>query len=163
MLGIINNSTKEFRIEASFERDTPTIKKFISKYVETGNNIVSDGWSSYNYLDNINSGYLHIKHIHGAGAFRWGAQSTSHIESIWAQIKAKIKETYHAIPNTYILHYVKEAEYKISLRNKSAQEKIKDFFDINKFLNDVSDVIFEDNSFYRDSDQSDSDDDPDSD
>ena len=31
LLGIIKNSTKEFRIEATFERDTVTIKRFIKQ------------------------------------------------------------------------------------------------------------------------------------
>ena len=42
LLGIINNSTKEFRIEASYSRDGDTLSKFINLYVETGNTIVSD-------------------------------------------------------------------------------------------------------------------------
>ena len=45
------------------------------------------------------SGYIHIKHLHNTGSFVVGLQSTSHIESIWAQIKSKIKETYPSIPN----------------------------------------------------------------
>ena len=122
LLGIIKNSTKEFRIEANFERDTATIKKFINKFVDKGNTIISNGWSSYNYLDNPDSGYIHVKHIHSAGSFGAGILSTSHIESIWAQIKSKIKETYHIIPNKYIVHYVKGAEFKIGFKNKNTED-----------------------------------------
>lgn len=71
---------------------------------------------SYNYLDDVNSWYTHIKHNHGAGSFGFGIQSTSHIESIWSQIKSKIKATYNTIPNKNILHFVREAEYKILLK-----------------------------------------------
>ena len=82
ILSIIKNTSKEFRLEASFHCDIPTIKKFINKFVDKGNTIVKDGWNSYNYLDNADSGYIHIKHLHNAGSFRMGLQSTSHIESI---------------------------------------------------------------------------------
>ena len=79
LLGIIRLSTKEFRIEAIFERDTATIKKVISKFVDKGNTIISDGWNSYNYLDNSEGGYIHVKHIHSSGSFGAGILSTSHI------------------------------------------------------------------------------------
>ena len=157
LLGIIKNSTKEFTIQATYGRDTATIKRFISKFVDKGNTIISDGWNSYNDLDSPDSSYIHVKHIHSAGSFEAGILSTSHIEFIWAQIKAKIKETYHSIPNKYIIHYIKEAEFKISLKNKNAEDKSKEFFDIYEFLQNVSDVEFEKNSFYRDSDESSSD------
>ena len=55
------------------------------------------------------------------------------------------------------MHYVKEAEFKISIKNKNTEDKIKEFFGIYEFLNNVSDVEFEKNSFYRDSDDSSSD------
>lgn len=51
LLGIIDNASKDFCFQAVFNRDAITIKSFISKNVEIGNNMVSDGYSSYNYLD----------------------------------------------------------------------------------------------------------------
>ena len=97
-LGIINNSTKEFRIEGIYERTTDAIKNFITLNAKSGNNIITDGLTSYNFLDRIDSGYTHIKFVHGGGDFGFGRESTSHIESIWSQIKAKIKDTYYTIP-----------------------------------------------------------------
>lgn len=79
ILGIINNNTKEFRLEGSFNRDSVTLEKFIKKFVLTGNNIITDGWGGYDYLDLPNSGYRRIKHNHGRGDFGYGNQSTSHI------------------------------------------------------------------------------------
>ena len=79
LLGIIKNTSKKFRIEASFLRDTPTVKKFINKFVETGNPILTDCWNAYNFVDNAHSGYIYIKHLHKAGSFGMGLQSTSHI------------------------------------------------------------------------------------
>lgn len=92
LLGIIDNASKYFRLEAVFNRDEITIKSFISKNVEIGNNIVSDGWSSYDYLDNNNVGYNHIRHIHGRRDFGIGIQKTSHVERKYlASDQIKIK------------------------------------------------------------------------
>ena len=40
---MIDNKTKDFRIEGSLVRDTE-LKNFIHSYVEKGNNIVTDWW-----------------------------------------------------------------------------------------------------------------------
>lgn len=84
VLGIINTQTKEFRIEPVQVRDTPMIKSFISRHTKRGNNITTEGWSTYEYLDSPNSGYQHFIHNHGGGDFGFGIESTSHIESLWA-------------------------------------------------------------------------------
>ena len=59
LLGIINNSTKDFRIEGTYERTTDCIQKFICFNLKKGNNIITDGFASYNFLDRIDSGYTH--------------------------------------------------------------------------------------------------------
>ena len=67
LIEIIDNIEKDFLLEAVFNRDESSIKKYISMYIETGNNICSDGWATYNYLDNELSGYHHYRHVHGGG------------------------------------------------------------------------------------------------
>ena len=74
LLGLINNSTKEFRIVASYKRDSLTLAAFIKKYIKTGNNIITDSWAGYNWIDSPASGYQHIKFNHGLGAFGAGMQ-----------------------------------------------------------------------------------------
>ena len=69
LIGIINNNTKEFSIEASFNLDAMTLSKFIYKYVEIGNTIVSDGWPGYNFFNSTESGFNHIIHLHQGGIF----------------------------------------------------------------------------------------------
>ena len=117
LLGAVNNNTKSFRIEATFSRDTETIKKFINKFIEKGNTIITDHWMSYNYLDAANSGYSHIKHNHGAGPFGFGIQSISHIESIWSQIMLKIKATYNTIPIKIFSTLLGKQNIKYYLKN----------------------------------------------
>ena len=97
MIGAINNKTKNFGLETVFTRNSDILKKFVYKYIEKGNTIVSDGWAGYNFLNN-NQDYNHIVHIHGGGDFGFGITSTSYIEGLWINIKSKIKSIYHIIP-----------------------------------------------------------------
>ena len=51
LLGIINNETRDFLVEFSDSRSSDALKSFISKHVKKGNNISTDGWAGYDYLD----------------------------------------------------------------------------------------------------------------
>lgn len=44
LLGVVNNSTKQFRIIGTTARDTNAISKFIKKFIFPGNTIISDSW-----------------------------------------------------------------------------------------------------------------------
>ena len=123
LLGICDNITKNFRIEASYNRDATELKEFITSYVETGNKIVTDGWSGYSFLDLPHSGYYRIQHVHGGGDFGYGVESASHIETIWAQIKSRIKENYHLYPYKVFMLFVREKEYKIKTRSLNDEQK----------------------------------------
>ena len=123
MLGIINNSTKEFRIEGTYSRDAITLEKFITKFVKKGNNIISDGWEDYQFLDSPNSGYSHIIKNHSFGSFGYGLESTSHIEAIWNILKSKIKTIYHVIPYKNLMRFAKEAEFKYIIEIKAIMKK----------------------------------------
>ena len=45
-----------------------------------------DGWTRYYFLNN-NINYTHERHNHGAGYFGYGTHSTSHIETLRANLK----------------------------------------------------------------------------
>ena len=141
ILGIIDTSSKEFRIEGSISRNSETLKKFINKIVKSGNTIISDHWVGYDFLDRMDSGYTHIKFNHGMGQFWFSLTSTSHIEAIWGVLKQKIKSAYNVIPSKNIIHFIKEDEYKYNIRDKDFEVKIKDFFECFKLLENVSDTI----------------------
>lgn len=108
LLDIFDNQTKHFKLTQTFNLDTVTLKNFIEKKVAKGNHIVTDCWSGYDFLDNINSGYIPSKHIYGGGDFGFRRNSTSYNESIWAQIEAKLKETYHSIPSKSFFYILLE-------------------------------------------------------
>ena len=147
LLGIIDIASKDFRLEVVLNRDELTIKSFISKNIEIGNNKVSDGCSSYVYLDNNNSGYNHIRHILGHRDFGIGIQSTLHVGSIWVQIKSKIKESYHVIPPKNFMLFVREIEYKIKKKDIQSDQKIKNFFGIYENTNNAEDMDLYDSNY----------------
>ena len=158
LLGIINNNTKDFRIEGAYNRDTNTLSNFISTYVEKGNVIISDGWQGYNYLNSHDSGYQHLTFMHINGIFGQGIQSTSHIEAIWGIIKSKIKSIYNVIPHKNFMKFVREAEYRYKVKDKTGMDKIKEFFDCYRLTENVSDVKFPNVGFISSSDEDNSED-----
>ena len=65
LIGLVNTRNKNFRIEAVKSRDSDILEKIIRHHVGIGNNIVTDGWGAYNWMNSLNSGYHRIIHIHG--------------------------------------------------------------------------------------------------
>jgi len=43
---------------------------------------MNDDFSSYHWLDDPSSGYVHSTHIHGHGYFEYSLDSKSHFESL---------------------------------------------------------------------------------
>ena len=59
VVGLINISTNEIRLELVENRNQETLKKIIEKHVGIGNKICTDSWMGYNFLDSADSGYQH--------------------------------------------------------------------------------------------------------
>jgi len=95
IIGLINIQTKNIRLEIVTDRTEYIIKKIILHHIGIGNNVITDGWPSYNWLSSFN--YHHIRHIHGRNDFGYGMESTSHIEQIWHQLKILIERLYIAV------------------------------------------------------------------
>ena len=98
----INNN---FRIVIRNNREAPTLKTFITKYIPSGNNLVTDGWKGYDWANRPNSGYTRYTHIHGRHDFGEGNESTSYVESLWSEVKSKINNTYNGSFYIFILFY----------------------------------------------------------
>ena len=69
ILGIINNTNKDFRLEIANSRDTNTIKAFISRHFKKGKKIYTAGRPYYDYLEEPDSCFLRYKHNHDQGDF----------------------------------------------------------------------------------------------
>ena len=104
-------------MEFSSQRTEEILKKVVCAYVKKGNVIVTDGWSGYNYISRVNSGYSHSIHNHGHGDFGVGLDSTSHIEGIWSRLKTILKQIYYVIPNEYIHLFIREAGFRIKVNS----------------------------------------------
>ena len=72
VLGIINKSSKSFRLETTLDRSEQTLKKFVENYVKGGNSIVSDDWRGYYFLNHEDSNYENITTNHLIGNFGAG-------------------------------------------------------------------------------------------
>jgi len=150
VLGIINDASKEFRLEATKTRDNSILKKFVA----SGNKIVTDDFSSYNIL--TDEAYLHDIHNHGGGNLEFGTNSTSYVESLWNSLKGKIKNTNHSIPSHNFISFLRESQRKFNNRNKNWEGKIREFFDCYRFIEDVKDSPLNKNEFLSDDDINDS-------
>ena len=82
LISFTDNTTKDFHGVVTKIRDSNILEKFIRKKIPTGNNIVRDEFSGYEWIENINSEYIRYSYIHGRNDFGQEIQSTSHIESI---------------------------------------------------------------------------------
>ena len=55
--------------------------------------------------------------------------STSVLEVLWHEIKAKFTNTYATIPNNNFFYFLREIEFKIKHKHLNYEDKIKSFFD----------------------------------
>lgn len=50
-------------------------------------------------------------------AYSCGNEATSHIESIWGQLKGSIATIYNALAPEYFIYYLKEMEFRYDIKN----------------------------------------------
>ena len=67
VIGAIETTTKELRIDIIHGRNATNIEKFIKKYIPPNNYVITDGWSGYQWMNRNNSQYHHIIYSHTAG------------------------------------------------------------------------------------------------
>ena len=70
------NSSKDFRTALAFNRDSETLKTFITSNITKGNNWLNDGLNGHVWINSRNSSYLPFEHIHGHNYFGRGLEST---------------------------------------------------------------------------------------
>ena len=85
------------------------MKLFINNHIKKENNIITDGWLAYNFLDKKNSHYYHEVHVYcPIGQFEFGKYNISHIEGVWSLLKRQIKKLYSQIPNKNFLLFLEK-------------------------------------------------------
>lgn len=94
IIGMINNPTREIRLEISENRNSSTIKKIILNLIPKGNNIVTDGFMCYRWLDDPFRDYEHSMHKNCQGDFGTRLDSTSQVGQLFSHLKQLIKTIY---------------------------------------------------------------------
>lgn len=153
VVGIISTTDRtKFRCNITTTRNANYLRNFITRYIQRGNTIISDGWNGYMWLNNANTGYNHISFIHGQGNWGYGNTSTSHIESVWAYLKKSIKTMYHNMPTKGFYYFIKEAEFRFLMKNKTNSQLLNKIKKIIRFCYDELEFDFNDidylNSLY---------------
>ena len=93
-----NSKTGNIRVYLFETRTEDDMKLFINSHIKPNNNIITDGWATYGFLDFPISNYIHKTYIHGPnGIFGYGEYSTSHIKGLWGTLKSYIKRIYNII------------------------------------------------------------------
>ena len=117
-MGLINNKTRQIRLEIVENRNSNTIKNIIINYIPKGNIIITDGAFCYQWLNDPSNDYVHSVHSHGHGDFCYGLDSTSHIESFWPNLKSIIKSIYTVIScENFSFFQLGEAEFRRNIKN----------------------------------------------
>lgn len=88
IMGGINPLLNKVRLGIIPNRERASIENFILETVETGANIISDGWYSYNEIASL--GYDWDSCNHSLGEFG----PTNHIENVWSVIKRHLRHLY---------------------------------------------------------------------
>ena len=145
MVGAKNNEICEIRLDIFKTRTTENMKTFIYNHINPLNKIITNGWSSYHFLDDVNSPYAHEEYSHSPnGNFGLGINSTSHIEGLWGTLKQKIKSIYNSIPSTNFILYLREAEIRYILSKLNSGKKEKYIMDLLEYLYNTCDYKFYD-------------------
>ena len=128
VIGARNNANGNIRVDLFKTRTENDMKTFIYNHINLHNNIITDGWPSYSFLDLPENGYTHEIFIHGPnGNFGFGVHCTSQIESVWSTLQSYIKRIYNIIPDGNYILFLREAEMRYRFRNKSNDEIEKKF------------------------------------
>ena len=126
VIGIVDIESKSIRLEVVSQRDEDTLKIIINKHIMIGNNIYTDNWNGYNFISRIDSGYNHVRFNHSQGHFGF----TSYIESLWNELKGKLKKLYCTIRADNFIYYLREIEYRRSIKLLNKDQKIRNFSEI---------------------------------
>ena len=134
---IVKCNTRKLLLEITHLRNNNFLKKIIFKHFKRGNIIVSEDWTGYSWISNIEYGYVHSVHNNGHGDLGWGLDSTSNIENIWAYLKSMIKRIYNNISYKNFILFLREAEFLSSINRLTSNEKYHEFLDIMNYISNI--------------------------
>ena len=112
-------NTDEIRLVIMENRGQQTMRTIIENNIGKRNIINADSFPAYNFLDNIDSLYLHNAYFHNRGILGLNSK----IESIWHEMKENIKSMYHTINSQNFIYFLREAEFRQIIKNNEESRK----------------------------------------
>ena len=91
--------------------------------------------AKYRWLNEPNSGYMHITHVHSHANFWYGDESTSHIEQLWSVLKTLFRRIYVTVPSENFNIFLREIEFRYLITNKNDNDKLKELLEIFDYVN----------------------------
>ncbi len=120
---MINNENNNILLELVSQRDQNTVINIIENHVQNGNYIIIDSWRGYLFLNNIEWDInIILSFISQVGR---SLDSTSKIESVWAEIKYYIKIIYNFIKSKNFVYFITEVEYLRITKNLNLRKKFQ--------------------------------------
>lgn len=145
LIGAIETKSRKLRCDFVRHRTSANLNIFVTNHIEPGTHIITDGFSSYAFLDNEDvSVWTHEAHSHARGDWGSGSSSTSHIEHTWAHLIEQVKLIYGNIKSYNWIYFFKEAEFRLNICKKKDDEKLKIFENILKEIFELHDYEFYD-------------------
>jgi transposase len=113
VLGLLKRQGKVFtQIIPNASRKA--IMPIVRRTVQSGSDIYTDGWRSYDALAIY--GYNHKKVKHTENEFAVGDKHINGIESFWSWTKHRLNK-YHGLTKRQFVEYLLESEYRFNHRN----------------------------------------------
>lgn len=133
LIGVIEEQTRNFKLEILKNRKLNTMKKFFKKTVLESTTVISDGHPSYSGAVNEIKG-VHIVVNHSLGFRNQDGFTTNNIENLWSLIKYEIKKR-KGILKVNLQKFLQEFSFRYCfLREKSSSEILVMFNEIMEFL-----------------------------
>ena len=132
------------------------IVKNLTNHIKEHNTVITDGWASYQFLNDPNCNYKHETHIHGpSGNFGFGLHSTNITEGVWGTDKQYIKKIYNYIPDENFVLFLREGEFRYNIGSLNNPEKERKIIEIFKYLFESSNYDLYDDEKLNDNDNND--------
>lgn len=90
-----------------------SIYKLITENVEGGETLITDGFTSYNW---VGRQYNHISVKHNKNRVTYGEKHTNNVECYFSHFKRMIIGTYHQISTKHLQRYCDEMDFRYSTR-----------------------------------------------
>ena len=133
LVGIIEENTKDIRLEIVENRSLETFKEIFERNIEPGSTVITDGHRSYpGAVFNINGTHKVVNHSIGFKNIE--GFHTNNIENLWSIMKYEVKKR-KGILKSNIPRFLKEFKFRyLNLRNRSQSEILCVFSNILDYL-----------------------------